>query len=255
MRESGVPVNLDAPPTSTVEGHRIAADIAQFAAYLQETKAGPAELTRLIIEGAVKLIPAADYAVVRRFAGHRELQMEVATDDLIPRRLMELQNELSEGPCIDAIETGEQIRVADITVETRWPRFAVAAGQLGVLGMLSTPMDLSDRTVGCLALIGTTADFDDEAVSLARIFAVHAGIALSGAARQESLSTALGTREVIGQAKGILMERFKMTEEVAFAALVKVSADNNTKLRIVCEELCNTGVLAPSSPSKRRQRR
>lgn len=246
---------VDAPPDSTLEGHRIAAGLARFAAYLQETSADPAELTRLIVEGAAKLIPAVDYAAVRRLTGRRRLRMDIATEDELPGRLMDLQNEFGEGPCLDALTSGEQVRVADITTEARWPQFSPAAAQLGVVGMLSTPMELRDHTLGCLALMSTTAGFDDEAVSLARIFAIHAGIALSGAIRQESLTTALSNREVIGQAKGILMERFKMTEEVAFAALVKVSADNNMKLRAVCTELCRTGVLFSAAPPKQRQRR
>ena len=244
--------HADAPPDSLLEGHRIAAGIADFAAYLQESSAGPVEVTRLIVEGAVKLIPAADFAAVRRLTSRRQLQMDFATEDELPARLMDLQNSTGEGPCMDALTTGEQIRVADITTESRWPRFSPAAAQLGVVGMLSTPMELRDHTLGCLALMGATGDFDDESVSMAKIFAIHAGIALSGAIRQESLTSALSNREVIGQAKGILMERFKMTEEVAFAALVKVSADNNMKLRTVCTELCRTGVLAATAPAKKR---
>jgi GAF domain-containing protein len=232
-----------------VEAHRIAVGLAQFATYLQETNAGALEVTRLIVEGAVKLIPAADYAAVRRMSGGRRLRMDFATEDQLPGQLMELQNELGEGPCLDALSTGELIRVDDVTTESRWPRFSSAAAGLGVVGLLSVPMELRDHTLGCLALVGTTSAFDDEAVSMAGIFAVHAGIALSGAIRQESLTAAINNREIIGQAKGILMERFRMTEDLAFAALVKVSADNNIKLRTVCAELCRTGVLGAGQPT------
>lgn len=249
MSRSSAVVNADAPPDSTLEGHRVAAGVAQFASYLQETNAGSTEITRLIVEGAVKLIPAADFAAVRRLSG-RHLRMDFATDDELPGRLMDLQNEFGEGPCLDAVTTGRQVRVADITTESRWPHFSPAAAQLGVVGMLSIPMTLTDHSSGCLGLMGTTGAFDDEAVSMARIFAVHAGIALSGAIHDESLTTALSNRETIGQAKGILMERFKMTDEVAFAALVKVSADNNMKLHAVCLELCRSGVLVATPPKK-----
>jgi GAF domain-containing protein len=242
--------SLDAPPDSTSEGHRIAADLAHFATYLQETKAGSEELTRLIVEGAVKLIPGADFAAVLSMTGKRTLRSDISTGEQLPGRLLDLQNSLGEGPCLDAIDTGVQTRVADMTVEARWPAFAPAAAGLGVVGMLSTPMALSGHTTASLTLIGTTIAFDDEAVGLATIFAVHAAIALSGAIRQEALTAALANRETIGKAKGILMERFKMTEEVAFAALVKVSADNNMKLHAVCLELCNSGVLLPTQPKK-----
>ncbi len=246
--------NADQASDSAFEPYHIAESIAQFATHLQETDADPVELTRLIVEGAVKLVPGADCAAVRRMAGRGRLQMEFATDQDLAGRLMDLQNALGEGPCLDALATGLQIKVADISTESRWPLFSPAAAQLGVVGMLSTPMELRDHTSGCLALMGTTVAFDDEAASMARLFAVHAGIALSGSIRQESLTTALSNREIIGQAKGILMERFKMTGSGAFAALVKVSADNNIKLRTVCEELCRTGILA-STPAKQPSRR
>ena len=166
----------------------------------------------------------------------------------LPRQLLDLQNLHGEGPCLDAMVTGAQIRVVDLATETRWPRFTADAARLGVVGMLCTPMALGPRSNGTLTLIGTTAPFDDDAAGLARIFAVHAAIGLSGAVHSESLTAAVSSREVIGQAKGILMERFKMTPDVAFAALVKVSADSNVKLRTVCEELCATGVLLPTAP-------
>lgn len=244
--------NVDAPPDSALEGHRIAADIAYFAAHLQENNADSTELTRLIVEGAVKLIPGADFAAVLTMAGKRTLRSDISTGEQLPGRLLDLQNSLGEGPCLDAIDTGTQSRVADMTAESRWPRFASAAAGLGVLGMLSTPMRLRGHTAASLTLIGTTTTFDDEAVSLANVFAVHAGIALSGAIHDESLTAALHSRDVIGQAKGVLMERFKMTEEVAFATLVKVSADNNMKLQAVCTELCNTGTLKAVAPRKAR---
>ena len=252
MRRSQAFTNVDAPPASTLEEHRIAADIAHFAAYLQESKAGSAELTQLIVEGAVKLIPGADFAAVLTMTGKRTMRSDVSTGEQLPGRLLELQNSLGEGPCLDAIDTRSQTRVADMTAESRWPLFAPAAAGLGVFGMLSTPMMLSGHTTASLTLIGTTTAFDDEAAGLANIFAVHAGIALSGAINDESLTAALANRESIGQAKGILMERFKMTEEVAFAALVKVSADNNMKLHAVCLELCRSGVLVPTPPKKAR---
>ena len=187
---------------------------------------------------------------MRRPARARYLDTAAADDAELPHRVMELQNTLREGPCLDAVETGTQIWVTEMSTDARWPRYSPAAAALGVVGALSTPMELHDHTTACLALMSTTTGFDDEAASLARIFAVHAGIALSGALRHESITAALISRGVIGQAKGILMERFKMNEEEAFAALVKISANNNVKLRTVADELCRTGFLDVSPPRR-----
>lgn len=243
-------VGIDARPGIALEGHRIADSIARFAAHLQGAPGDSVQLSRLIVDAAVTLIPGADHAAVRRLVGSRHLETPAATDAQVPCRLMELQNTLGEGPCLDAVLTGTQIRVADVRADPRWPRYSPAAAALGVVGALSTPMELRDHTTGCLAVMSNSGAFDDEAVSLARIFAVHAGIALSGALRQESLNAALTSRGVIGQAKGILMERFKVTEGEAFAALVKISADKNVKLRAVAEELCRTGYLDVNPPQR-----
>lgn len=233
-----------------IDSYDFADGIAQFAVGLQDTEVDAIELTRLIVEGAVTLIPGADHAALLTLTGNRRLDSVVATDGQLPERLMGLQNSLGEGPCLEAIATGVQIRIVDFDTESRWPEFTPAALQAGAHGLLSTPVVLGRRGTATLTLIGTTTTFDDEASSLARIFAAHAGIALAGAYRQETLAAALSSRELIGQAKGILMERLKVTEGVAFAALVKVSADNNVKLRTVCEDLCRTGILATGAPKR-----
>ncbi len=231
------------------EAHRIADNIAQFALQLTSSGDDQPDVVRLIIEGALKLIPGTDYAGVVASDGTRRLRNHLEGGEQLPGAVMDLQNHFGEGPCIDAISTERQTRVDDLTTETRWPAFSAAAAKLGVIGMLSTPMVLGKRALGSLTLIATTGSFDEEAGSLARIFAAHASIALSGVLQHHSLLAALSSRDVIGQAKGILMERFRMTPDVAFAALVKASADNNLKLRAVCEQLCATGVLA-TRPAK-----
>ena len=83
-----------------------------------------------------------------------------------------------------------------------------------------------------------------------RHLAAHAGVALAAARRHDSLNTALISRDVIGQAKGIPMERFRYTPDQAFSALVKASSDSNVKLRTVCEELCLTGILIASKGAR-----
>ena len=74
-------------------------------------------------------------------------------------------------------------------------------------------------------------------------FAAHATIALSGAEWRRNMTAALTSRDVVGQAKGILMERYRLTPEAAFALLVKASQHTHTKLRVISDELCRTGTL------------
>ena len=119
--------------------------------------------------------------------------------------------------------------------------------------MVCTPITVKRVRVGVLTLLGDAIDFDDadeDTAMLARVFAAHAGIALTGEQRTADATAALSTRDVIGQAKGIVMERFGVTADAAFAMLVKASSDTNTKLRTVCDQLCLTGALQPAHPQK-----
>ena len=107
---------------------------------------------------------------------------------------------------------------------------------------------------GSLSLHSTAPGvFNEETRELARVFAAHASIALVGAARHRNIVAALSSRDIIGQAKGILMERFGITADAAFAVLLRMSQHLNVKLREVSAELCSTGVLpgVGDAPRKR----
>ena len=97
---------------------------------------------------------------------------------------------------------------------------------------------------GSLSLVSSRPHaFDEEAVGLAAVFAAHATLALVGAEEVRNLTAMVSSRDVIGQAKGILMERLKLTNQEAFATLVRASQNNNIKLRVLCEQLNETGAL------------
>jgi AmiR/NasT family two-component response regulator len=104
---------------------------------------------------------------------------------------------------------------------------------------LAVKLYLDDEgTIGGLNLYSTTSEeIDPEAESIAELFAAHAAIALGNACTQETLNDGLQTRKVIGQAIGILMERYEMTEDRAFAFLVRASSTSNIKLREVAQGL------------------
>ena len=231
-----------------LEVESFAETVAQWALSLQNADVGSPPLLEQILEGATRLIPAVDYAAVVTLDGPGHLAAQIVVGDGIPRTIMDLQNQFGEGPCLDAINHGQQIRVANSQSEGRWPAFIAAAARAGVASLLCTPLIIAGRTIGALSLMGIVPAFEDESESLARVFAAHTAIALAGAKRQQDMNAALSNRDLIGQAKGILMERFRLTPDRAFAVLVKTSTDNNIKLRRVCEQLCDTGVLADLHP-------
>ena len=99
--------------------------------------------------------------------------------------------------------------------------------------------------LGALNLYSRSADsFTDESEHVGRLFASHAAVAFAGADRVQHFNVALARRDLIGQTKGILMERFKITADQAFSILVRVSQDSNRKLFDLAEELAQTGHLA-----------
>ncbi|WP_111766160.1 ANTAR domain-containing protein [Nakamurella deserti] len=114
--------------------------------------------------------------------------------------------------------------------------------------MLCTPLALPGEVLGSLTLASTRRNaFDPEAVELASVFAAHATLAVSNRRIARNLTAMAGSRDVIGQAKGILMERHRMTAAQAFTTLARVSQNHNIKLRVLCEHLAATGEL-PGAP-------
>jgi GAF domain-containing protein len=160
-----------------------------------------------------------------------------------------LQYRLGEGPCLDAVWGAEVVHSADLARDHRWPRWAAqATEELAVRSMLSVRLATHERTVGSLNLYGRSEDaFDDVARTLAGSFAAHAAIAYARAAERQHLETALASRNLIGQAQGILMERHKITAGAAFDVLAAASQDGNTRLIEVARRVVETGVTPPPS--------
>ena len=149
------------------------------------------------------------------------------------------QYELGEGPCVDTLRDAEVVAAPCIRHDQRWPRYVPAAVQLGLRSQLAVRLYLDDDGVlGGLNLYSTTSDeVDPEAEATAELFAAHAAIALHNARERDNLNEALRSRKVIGQALGILMERYQMDEDRAFAFLVRASSHSNIKLRDIAQEL------------------
>jgi GAF domain-containing protein len=98
--------------------------------------------------------------------------------------------------------------------------------------------------LGGLNLYGSRPGvFDDESQDIGQMFAAHAAVAVAGAEHEENLRTAVSSRDVIGQAKGILMERHKLTADQAFGVLARVSQELNRKLADIAREVSDTGAL------------
>ncbi len=140
--------------------------------------------------------------------------------------------------------------VADTRVESRWPQFGPLAVEAGAGSMLCTPLAVQDNVYGSLSLVSSVPDaFDEEAQTLAAVFAAHATLALLSVSEVRNLRSMADSRDLIGQAKGILMERFRLTSAEAFSTLVRTSQHHNVKLRTLCQQLADTGEL-PDVPAR-----
>jgi GAF domain-containing protein len=178
---------------------------------------------------------------------NREIETAAATDEII-RQADKLQTELGEGPCLQAIWDDETFVVNDTAADSRWPTFGPRAAELGLHSILSVRLRSGEHTIGAINFYcSNVREFDRDDVAMAQIFAQHASIALANAKREEGLRVAIDSRHLIGQAQGILMERFGLTADKAFAVLRRYSQDKNIKLRDLAEEIVSTRQLPTGS--------
>src|SRR5581483_4341425 len=127
--------------------------------------------------------------------------------------------------------------------EHRWPKFSARGQQeTGVTSMLAFRLFAREQTLGALNLFSKErAAFGEEAVHIGALFAALASTALGAAQREEDLAMALVSRDVIGQAKGILMERHHVTDDEAFEMLKRASQNLNVRVAALAERVSQTG--------------
>ena len=171
-----------------------------------------------------------------------------ATDPLV-ERLDRLQVEVGEGPCL-AVLAGDRVSalIADTKLDAQWPRWSLRASELGVGSVLSHRLTVDSAAMGALNLFAVRSDaFDEDDRAVADILARHASVAIASAREEANLWRAIDARKRIGQAQGILMERFDLTADQAFAVLRRYSQDHNLKLNEVARRLLETRSL-PDEP-------
>jgi GAF domain-containing protein len=203
------------------------------------------EITRV----ARRAVPGVEAASITLIRG--EKAFTAAYDGQMALDADELQYERGYGPCIDAGLAGQVLRIDDMAREERWPDYTRHAADHGICSSLSVPLPFQSVTIGALNTYASRSHaFTEEDQILAEEVAswVASAIGNAEAAARTSdelahLRIAMKSRAVIEQAKGILMERYKVTEDRAFAVLSRASQQGNIKLREVADELVRTGSL------------
>jgi GAF domain-containing protein len=175
----------------------------------------------------------------------------VASSGPLALDLDRAQYRLGSGPCLTAATTGRRAEILDTRTATEWTEFAARAAALGCRSLLSHPLPVQERVSGALNVYArSTPSGDGDTRELVSRFATYAVVAVSNMYLYESaveqaghLRAALDSRAVIDQAKGILMERLRLTADQAFSVLARMSMTTNTKVRDVADDLVRTGQL------------
>ncbi|WP_162260807.1 ANTAR domain-containing protein [Nocardioides sp. Soil805] len=190
-----------------------------------------------IAAAAAVSVPDIDQVGISVIHRGGEIETRAATGQLV-WDLDGLQYELGEGPCVSAMLDEPVVVVDDIRNDQRWPRFAPRAAAAGLRAQMAVRLYHEDSTIGALNMYATEATtIHRDAPEAAELFAAHAALALGRARREEQLHEALQTRKLIGQAIGVLMERYGIDEDRAFGFLVRASSTSNVKLREVAREV------------------
>ena len=202
-----------------------------------------ARLTKRTVPGA------SEVSVTLLERGHAKT---VAFTGELAMDLDERQYQRGYGPCLDSIAGGEPIVINDMSSDHRWRDWAVEAVDRGAGSSLSIPVPVQREVMAALNIYSTGQDvFDHDSVELAKTFSSYAGVALANmhlyqaqGQMAEQLQTAMESRAVIEQAKGILMGQRRCGSEEAFNILIKLSQDSNRKLREVAQALVDQATTA-----------
>ncbi|QDW63383.1 GAF and ANTAR domain-containing protein [Oerskovia sp. KBS0722] len=226
--------------TGATPATAIESSIASAARTLAEEPSLQETLDRTV-ELAVAMVEGCDAAGISLVTRKGRIETPAASHDLA-RRGDELQYALNEGPCLDAIRETDLVRTNDLAAEPRWQQWADQVHEeLGVRSMLCVQLFTSETSHGALNLYSrSTGAFPATALSIVSTFAAVAAAALTAARTEEQLTSAVQTRTVIGQAQGILMERYQLSPQRAFSVLSRVSQDSNVKLYDLAREVVET---------------
>jgi GAF domain-containing protein len=203
-----------------------------------QAQKGSSDTLQSIVEAAPKVVPGARWAGISLVQGTK-IVSEVPTSRSVAE-LDQLQSDLNQGPCLTALRDYHTVHIDDMRTETRWPDFGREAQQRGMRSMLSFQLFVRSENLGALNLYSDEPGaFSEDSFLIGEILAQHAAVAMIGAAAETQFENALATRDVIGQAKGMLMQRDNLTGLQAFSLLTRASQQSNIKLVDVARWLVN----------------
>ncbi|MCZ8379989.1 ANTAR domain-containing protein [Mycobacterium sp. CPCC 205372] len=212
-------------------------------AELARALAGPSGIEAVlagVAGAAIELIPDVDVAATLLIGKGHTFETLPANSEFADK-LHELQMTFDEGPCVQAALDDVIVRTDDFRNETRWPQYAPACVDLGILSGLSFKLYTADRTAGALNLFSFRPHaWTTETETIGTILAAHAAAAILANRQSEQLRSALSTRDRIGQAKGIIMERYKLDDVAAFEMMRRLSQESNVRLADIAQQVIDS---------------
>lgn len=221
--------------------------LRQFAESLRELTAGQSvdQALQKAVDLATELIDGIDVADVM-FARPGGVTTPVSSDP-IAEQLDQAQQEAGHGPCLSTLESDDRVVCHDLAEDDRWPGFSEVAVDLGYRAVAAHRLFVDrggdEVRFGALNLFGQQPDLDELDIEMGAVFAAHCSTVLHAAINEEGLQRALQSRDVIGQAKGILMARHCIRAEDAYEMLRSASNNRNTKLRELAREVTELGEI------------
>jgi GAF domain-containing protein len=212
------------------------------------------ELLSLICLAAVDTVPGAEYAGITLADRDGNLSTPAATDPVV-QRVDALQYVLMEGPCVDAIQGDWESEALDLRVDDRWPLYGPRAVELGILAQIGIQLFDEPASVASLNLYSSRPDaFDDDTVHAAHLFAIHAAHALGRVMTKTRYHDALSARASIGQATGIVMQRYTLDDKQAFEFLARLAQDTGITLEGLATQMVHNANRAANVGAERMSR-
>lgn len=200
------------------------------------------------IQAVIDSVPVTfdcQHASVTRLCAEGRIDTAAYTDETA-LRADQLQIVYGQGPCLAALDIGSAHRIDDAATDPRWSTWAVMVAGIGVRSVLTVPLASADarQMIGSLNLYASrTGAFNLEDEAIAHVLATYAAIALEKVRLGSRIRLTIDRRAVIGQAQGIVMERYGLTDEQAFSLLVRYSQQRDVKLGSLAEEVAQSRML------------
>jgi hypothetical protein len=251
---------LHAPSTTTTADSLMSIDrltdaIASAARTVHQGEVSVEATLEALALAARDSVPGFDLAGISTVDSDGTATTRAISDPLV-MKFDELQYSLNEGPCLDALGAPHVVSVPRIRHEQRWPHYVPQVVRLGLRSQMAVKLSVDgDGTLGGINLYSTISDdIDPEAEHIAELFALHAATVLGAVTQIHHLNQAMHTRKVIGQAIGVLMERYGLHEDNAFRFLVRASQNDNIKVRDIAQEIVDRANQSSVQPGAQQRK-